>query len=1215
MKRTILITSVLCLAALTSGHTTPASWWSADTNQSQSLDAVFGEGADSAWTVQGKFTVADDAMLHAPVLTVSKDGLTLDGKTTYTGDQELHARVRLRTDQTPGPYALLYLAKGDTNSPAFYLHLGTAKAAQRVDCYAYRVVGGKQNLPLNDIAALTTKLDWASPAQNYFGYTLRAYNQIQPGWPEDFRVRVEHDMASLPDLDAKWLDVRIELRKGQIRFWVDDHLVSQANDPAIKPEGTTEIRLAPGVQIASYRINRLDPPVKEFVPIRLAGYANGRAFFAGQSIQWSSMPPKDNMVNVDGVPFIFSGINPEGNDHLDLGRSLYRQGSLEGYFPASQESWVGSSSRDPARIQLRVPNAQYDALYVIAASDDDRNNVPIVTAMFYRPNAGFSEQFEGTVPLASAKHPSPDPLSQGEREKKTETKPSGSPTPSGEQKKSSPLAGEDKGEGYSVTSTEAKPLPVLLSNGTPANLWLVKIPLDPEKLTSLSDLDIVEIELTKKVHQYRSYPDPIMYGWHQGGLPSAVHVYAATLGEVPIGFDWQPDKFGHVWQGPAEPGYTATLTNHTAKAETGKITVVTKSYDGTEETKQEKPVTIGPNVATKVQFPVPVKLFGSHDITATLEIGGRKWTEKRSFVKLAPDTRAPKWTEGKGVLFGYWSYHGGHYTPKADLIVDLMTMAGGRTSIGIPNPTNAMIQAHWAPIAAGAWEVAPQPWAAKEPYDPKEYEAYKKKVIEVYTKAREAVPAQYRPDQVYFFAEPHISARLTDGNFSPTYWGEPEWQYTKEEKERIRMFNVTAKCAAEAIRSQWPNLKVLIPYGDALFVPPILRAGFPKNLIDGSGIDTPTFERVPEQQLHQISPHRFYILRKEYEKAGIPNPNLFYIEGTFVPTEVGSCTWQEQMDYYNRWALISMAYGVQRFYSGWFAFDCGSYYGAEHYGGCGIQRRIPYCDPKPAYAAFATMTDKLDQANFDGWVKTGSLTTYCLRFKGPKGNVYAMWSIRGKRPVTIKLAAEVEVGITDSMNNTKLIKSPNKQVTFTIDSDVRYVTGPGEIVSVEVGAEDNSDSWNAAVPGGETSPSTAAEGGVPSQRTVIADLGDGTWKYTSERDLFYENNNYDTYRYLGNFSVSIANDPTYPSPYPLPQGARGPKAEPKQSGRLSPTGNRPLLLEKSKVARRKWPPTFPLPLRERIKVRGVFPNLKVRGIVLSPKSSSPNSRSRRRCTS
>ena len=110
------------------------------------------------------------------------------------------------------------------------------------------------------------------------------------------------------------------------------------------------------------------------------------------------------------------------------------------------------------------------------------------------------------------------------------------------------------------------------------------------------------------------------------------------------------------------------------------------------------------------------------------------------------------------------------------------------------------------------------------------------------------------------------------------------------------------------------------------------------------------------------------MVKEEYRKAGIENPFLPYVEGTFVPTEPGACTWNEQADLYHRWSLISLAYGITHFYSGWSAWDAGSYYGAEHYAGCGIFRRIPHNDPKPAYTHFATMTRMLDRAKFDRWL-------------------------------------------------------------------------------------------------------------------------------------------------------------------------------------------------------------------------------------------------------
>jgi hypothetical protein len=617
-------------------------------------------------------------------------------------------------------------------------------------------------------------------------------------------------------------------------------------------------------------------------------------------------------------------------------------------------------------------------------------------------------------------------------------------------------------------------------------------------------MDVVEVELTKKVQQFRSYPDPFIYGWHQGGLPSAVHVYAATLGETPVRFEINPDRFGHVWTVPDVPAYTATVSNRSAAAVRGKLTIRIRSHDGSETGTQEKPVEVAPGASQQVKLSLPVKLNGYHDLTATLALDGlAPWTEKRSFVRLAPDTRSPRWTEGKGALFGYWSYHGGHYTPKADRHVALMTTAGARTSIGWM-PNNELVKKHWARVPCGAWEVSPQDWARQDPPDPKKVAEFQKAVVEAYTKAREAVPAEFRPDHVYFFPEPHVSTRLTEGNY-PTYWNAPEYTFTPEEKENLRIFLVTAKCAAEAIRAKFPDLKILIPWGDALFAVPLLRAGFPKNLIDGSGIDTPGFERLPEMQLHQISVHRLYELRKEYAKAGIPNPVLQYCEGVFVPTEVGSVSWREQMDLYNRWVLLSMAYGVKRFYSGWFAFDCGNYYGSEHYGGCGIQRRIPYCDPKPAYAAYATMTDKLDQADFADWLPTGSLTNYCLHFKGPKGDIYTLWNLRGKRPVTLILTKDGPVQVTDAMNNARTLTAVNKRISVVTDPSVVYVTG-AEVVAAVVGEPDHSD----------TQPADGAK--------AVADLGDGTWKYSSKRDLTYENGTFAMARFPGKFTAEIVKD-------------------------------------------------------------------------------------------
>ena len=130
-------------------------------------------------------------------------------------------------------------------------------------------------------------------------------------------------------------------------------------------------------------------------------------------------------------------------------------------------------------------------------------------------------------------------------------------------------------------------------------------------------------------------------------------------------FDIQPERFGHVWTSPEVPTYLVNVDSDLADTK-GSLSVTTRSYDGTETLKADVPTTLKKGMALQEKPQFPVKLNGSHDIEAVLDIGGKKWAEKRSFVRLAPDTRAERWTEGKGALFGYWSYHGGHHTPKAE---------------------------------------------------------------------------------------------------------------------------------------------------------------------------------------------------------------------------------------------------------------------------------------------------------------------------------------------------------------------------------------------------------------------------------------------------------------------------------------------------------------------------------------------------------------------
>jgi len=101
-------------------------------------------------------------------------------------------------------------------------------------------------------------------------------------------------------------------------------------------------------------------------------------------------------------------------------------------------------------------------------------------------------------------------------------------------------------------------------------------------------METLELELTKRMHQYRSYPDPILYGWHGAGLPSGVHVYALTLHRAQVAMAVEPTVPGHVWTTPAVPGYTIAFENHSAANRTVSVVIETKSHDGEETSKHTK---------------------------------------------------------------------------------------------------------------------------------------------------------------------------------------------------------------------------------------------------------------------------------------------------------------------------------------------------------------------------------------------------------------------------------------------------------------------------------------------------------------------------------------------------------------------------------------------------------------------------------------------------
>lgn len=1054
--------AVLLLAATPAEAAKPSAAFAAVPADSvEAFEKVFGTAAAADWDMsawkdvkQAPFTVAEDPLVGRPALLAT--GPLTFRMPSAPASCDVRCRVRFTPDGGRGTtFALL-------------IGVDPADVAAR---------------PVSITLRASTKDESVSvaAAKPLVSYRLRAYDTIMPTWPDAMRRPIEADMASIPGLKDRWFDLRCERSGSMAAVWIDDRFVAHVGD--LPAGGGLGLSVGAGVAVAAPLVEprgNKEIPAR-FLALSLDGYVRDRGFLDTAAVADGSLPFGAER-EIDGVPFRFVARGPSGADHIDIGRSLFRQGNAEGYEDNLGPQLGGAFRVDPARIQLSLPMDAYDELHLVAGFDAGPAAVPLVTASFFRPQAGFHQIFEGRVPAATG-----------------------------------------------ADATEARPVPVVLEDGRRVNLWHLCIPLDPGRLSSFADLDRVEMELAKAMAQYRTYPDPILYGWRPAGPPSGVHVYAVTLRRAPVTLAVEPAVFGHVWTAPAGPEYEVALGNRTGSARTALLTTRIASHDGADTWDEERQVVLAAGATERVRVRPRARRHGWYEAAFSLRDGDRPWTETRGIARLAPDTRAPVWQEDVGPLQGYWSYHGGHSTPPAADIMRVMKAAGARGIVHVPRDDEARRLFHewgWREGAMARSVGSPvRAWGEREP-TAAEVADFKRQVIAGVRKWQ-----GNDPEVVALFAEPSISRNLTSGS-PPDYWGEPPYTLDAAERQSLAAFMRSGQAAAEAVRETWPAAKLLIPWGDPLFVVPLLRAGFPRHLIDGCGLDMIGFERLPEQQIHQMSTHRLHFLREEFRRFGMPDPALWYMEGVFVPTEPGGCTWDEQAERYHRWTLLSLAYGVRRIYSGWFAFDCGNWYGAEHYGGCGIQRRIPYCDPKPAYAHFATMTRMLDGAAFDRWVPTGSHSVYALRFTRPQGGpVLVLWTLRGRRPVTLGTKAAT-VTVTDSMDNAADLKAAGDGVVVEVGGSPVYFTGIDEVPVITSGVPDhaddvaecrrrNAETWH----GGPAAPGTTAM-----HERTIARLGDGGWRFAGDRDEVYEKNNYDTARYHAPQTARIVADPGHAGP-------------------------------------------------------------------------------------
>jgi hypothetical protein len=907
-------------------------------------------------------------------------------------------------------------------------------------------------------------------------YTARTLPANRLLMPEMTRVRIEQDFAAEPTLTKRWLTLRYELRKNAARVWLDGRLLRESRHPDIDTTGFVRLSLLNGVQVAEVALRDLPPLDPRFETVRIDHDLN-TAQFKGEAVKRDALPAAGKPVTVGGVPFALPAPDERGRTHIDLKPSWLRCGNVEeGRDPAYGDlyRWRGATDRDPARIQFRVPNGQYTKLHLLAAFTGQADTTPTVTVQFYRDYAGHPVNFVGkaqafTTPPANA---------------------GGSP------------AG----------------LPLQLGGGGKGNLHLVTIPLEPNGPAAFSDLRYLEFELTKEVRIYRAFPDPTYYSMHGAGLPSGVHVFGVTLERPAVEVDFQPDQVAHIWTAPAQPSYTAKLKNLTAAAQKVDLELKTTSHDGSEKTVVRESASLAAGAEQPVKLPLALKRYGYHSVELRIRSAGEERTQTRSLAFLHPDTRERgNWAEGKGPIFGMWDWNGGHLTISGLDRLRVLAQVGMESSMGSFSHLPAEDQKYLESIGARSFFLAYQLSMTKDTlggkeWDPKKPAEMQEALIKWLKTQPYTKPSKINePELAVFFAEPLLGP--VSYMSLPEYYGDPPYQMSADEKAAYKRYLDQFVIAASAIKKEWPHAKCLMPWGIPTFPIPFLRESKEATaLMDGPALDVVMFERMPEMQLHQVTfSSCMWQLKQEWLKTGKPWPKLITIEGPGTsPARPGAVTPQEEADHTVRAVLILATYDTTRFLGWPGASHCAGYWGEQHYGG-GLCEPLPLLSPRPVYSAYATMTRQLNRMNFVKVVPTPSRTVFCLQFKHYKTGtpLHVLWTLRGTRPVSIEVPAGAAFNLVDSMDNRVPLADKPGSVEFTLSTSPVYVRGfPGDL-KVTLGTPDHSD----AKPG--------------PHHVALAELGDGTWKMSTERDMDYENNHQEFIRrFPGQFSLHpVAGEP------------------------------------------------------------------------------------------
>ena len=331
----LLLMATGTLFAATVKGTATGPWWTpTGTATEAQLAQILGPTPMAHWNLSGgasekdggPFTIQNDPLLGQPVIVCGQQPVTLVSQTDY---QNIEASCRFRMVSTPQVtgqfFVLRILDPANPGTKFTQIYLPTNYNKKEI----YLTISDQSKQYVN---------------QTYF---TRAYDAVQPTWPDSVRIPLERDMNSLPYSQDKWLHLRYQMRKDRVRVWVDDRLVADRTDGSLRTSGQLQVSLMPGTRLADMTVHAIPAVPDAFETVPMNGYVRDRALVKNAAVANGSLP-FGQLVTVHGVPFNFATrTGKNAPDHLDISRSLTREGAVEGYFGTWSPRYGGSFYVDP----------------------------------------------------------------------------------------------------------------------------------------------------------------------------------------------------------------------------------------------------------------------------------------------------------------------------------------------------------------------------------------------------------------------------------------------------------------------------------------------------------------------------------------------------------------------------------------------------------------------------------------------------------------------------------------------------------------------------------------------------------------------------------------------------------------------------------------------------------------------------------------------------